>query len=220
MRQSQLRPPWGSVAWIRNRGPPSSGVGPRWSRHPQGWGRTEVVPLPPTDLPWGNGLSLRTVPNGNRWYGSAKACRSRPGPVGRVRSPSQSGGCSGPGRTTGVIQVLASVAEQSQVTPARPPRPVLCRSAAGPWVHPEYPERGVRSVAGRQGQTPLTGSSTKSFNCPDLCVPGGFRTPTHYEIKNSMGHAKTPSVGTFRMPGGTDVSFPPGVGRIRGCVQQ
>lgn len=95
LRQSQLRPPWGSVAWIRNCGPPSSGAGPRWSWYPQGWGRTAVVPLPPTDLPWGNGLSLRTVPNGNRWYGSAKACRSRPGPVGRVGSPSQSGGVLG-----------------------------------------------------------------------------------------------------------------------------
>ena len=187
---------------------------------PLGMGSDRGGPVTPDRSPVGERSLPSHRPERNRWYGSATACRSKPGPVGRVGSPSQSGGCSGPGRTTGVIQVLASVAEQSQVTPARPPRPVLCRSAAGPWVHPEYSKRGVRSVAGRQGQTPLTGSSTKSFNCPDLCVLGGFRTPTHFEIKNSMGHAKTPSVGTFRMPGGTGVSFPPGVGRIRGCVQQ
>ena len=184
------------------------GVGPRWFRYPRpiSLGGT-VTPFAPflTEI-GGMAPQKRADQDRAQWGGSDL--------------PPNRGGCSGPGRTTGVIQVLASVAEQSQVTPARPPRPVLCRSAAGPWVHPEDSKRGVRSVAGRQGQTPLTGSSTKSFNCPDLCVPGGFRTPTHYEIKNSMGHAKTPSVGTFRMPGGTDVSFPPGVGRIRGCVQQ
>ena len=62
----------------------------------------------------------------------------------------------------------------------------LSRRALGA---PRDSKRGVRSVAGRQGQTPLTGSGTKSFQCTNLCVLGGFRTPTHFEIKNSVGHA-------------------------------
>ena len=60
----------------------------------------------------------------------------------------------------------------------RLPRPVLRRSTAGSWVHPQAtPSGACAAEAGRQSQTPLTGSGTKSFQCTCLCVLGGIQNP-------------------------------------------
>ena len=153
------------------------------------------------------------------WLRKSVPIKTGPSGAGRISLPI-GGGARGPGEPRALSKSWRPLSGQGQVNPARLPRPVLCRSTAGSWVHPQATPSGAYAAeAGRQSQTLLTGSGTKSFQCTDLCVLGGFRTPTHFEIKNSVGHAKTPSVGTYRMRVETGASHLLGVGQTRGCAQ-